>query len=645
LKFPEKLILIGVDGAIPDFTKKMVEEGKLPNIAAIAEQGIFGSILSPYPTVTPNNWTSLVTGAWAGTTGITDYHVHHPGEPLNVIHLGFNTKECQAEYLWDAAERAGKKVLLMKYSASWPPTIKKGIQVDGCGPNWTDEVHEICGENLFTNIKGYPLSSFVEFRSLNDSQNLLVAPLEFKPHPQLARKIQAYYTTFSESTLDLSSIQSATLYAFLASEDGVYKHLIISRSENVEESVGKLREGEWSDWIKINFTTNEGSLEGMVRFKLIELSEDAERFRLYATHVMPVKGWTMPESLGPELLERFGGFVERPGWDGRTRGWIDDKTFLELVEYQNRWMAEASCYLMEKYNCDALFLQTHGPDYAHHLYLNSADPVTNPDEKSREYYYGILEEVYCSVDRLVGRISKVMDEKTLMVIVSDHGAQPFIADVNVWRILMDGGLLSMKKDEKGNMVIDWEKTKAVPQRNCYIYVNLKGRDPQGIVKPGEEYEEVREKIIELFMDYRDEKTGKKPFSLVLKREDAAILGLYGDRIGDIVYAVNPGFGHSHGQQLSTAKFGAFGSLSCLLVMAGPGVKRGAAIKPTRWLIDVAPTIAHLLGIPVPRDADGAIMYEILEDPDGRLKEKEALKREAENWKNAYEKMQGLIHIA
>ena len=633
MEFPEKLILIGVDGAIPEFTQRMMK------------QGVFGSVLSPYPTVTPNNWTSLVTGAWAGTTGITDYHIHHPGEPLNVIYSGFNTRECRAEYLWNAAERAGKKVLLMKFSASWPPTIKRGIQVDGCGPNWTDEVHEICGENLFTTMKGYPLSSLIKFKPLDDVKDVLVAPLEFKPHFQFIRRIQAYHTTFSSFVLNLDSVKSATLYAFLVSEDGVYKHLIISKSKSMEESVGKLSEGEWSDWIKITFATEKGGLEGMVRFKLIELSEDAERFRLYATHIMPVKGWTMPESLGPELLEMFGGFVERPGWDGRTRGWIDDETFLELVEYQNRWMAEASCYLMKKYNCDALFLQTHGPDYAHHLYLNNADPVTNPDEKSREYYCRVLEEVYRSVDRLVGRISELMDEKTLMVIVSDHGAQPFIAHINVWQILIDAGLLCMKKDEKGNMVIDWSKTKAVPQRNCYIYVNLKGRDPQGIVEPGEEYERVRDKIIDLLMDYRDEKTGKKPFSLVLKKEDATILGLYGDRIGDIIYAVNPGFGHSHGQQLSTVKFGVFGSMSCLLVMAGPGIKKGATIKPIRWLIDIAPTIAYLLDIPVPRNADGAIMYEILEDPDGRLKEKEALKRELENWKNAYEKMQGLIHIA
>ena len=76
--FPEKLVLIGVDGAILDLVKILMNEGELPNIAEIAAMGFFGSVLAPYPTFTPKNWTSLVTGAWAGTTGITDYHVYHP---------------------------------------------------------------------------------------------------------------------------------------------------------------------------------------------------------------------------------------------------------------------------------------------------------------------------------------------------------------------------------------------------------------------------------------------------------------------------------------------------------------------------------------------------------------------------------------
>ncbi len=644
MEFPEKMVLIGVDGAIPDLVEMLMREGRLPNIAEVVKKGLFGSVLAPYPTVTPNNWTSLVTGAWAGTTGITDYHVHHPGEPLGIIYSGFNTKECSAEYLWDAAERAGKNVLLMKYSASWPPTIKRGIQVDGCGPNWTDEVHEICGESLFTNIRGYPLATQIEFKPLDNNQDVLVSQLKFTPHSQLAQK-QRIFNIFGKSTLDLTSIQPAVLYALLPSVDKVYKEIIVSRSTEIEDKVAKLGVGEWSDWIKLSFDLKDKNIEGLTRFKLIELSEDAEKIRLYVTHVMPVKGWTKPETVGFELLEKFGGFVERPGWDGRVRGWIDDETFLELIDYQNEWMAEASIYLMKKYGCDLFFLQTHGPDYAHHLYMNKADPLTNPDEESRRHNFECLVKVYESVDRLVGTIVKALDEKTLVIVVSDHGAQSHVSYVNPYKILADGGFLFFKEDESGRQVIDWSNTKAAPQRNCHIYVNLKGREPHGIVEPGEDYEKVREKAIELLLNFRDEKTSKNPFLFVLKREDSRVLGLYGDRIGDIIYAVKPGFGHEHGQQLSTARFGLFGSMDSLVIMAGPGVKKGAKMKPTRWLIDIVPTVAHLLGIPAPRDTDGSIIYDILEDPDGRLKEREDLKREAENWRNAYEKMRSLIHIA
>ena len=641
-KAPTKFILVGVDGTIPDLVIKLVKEGKLRNIAKLMKKGVYGELLAPYPTVTANNWTSLATGAWAGTTGITDYHVHHPGEPLDVIYSGFNTRECVAEYLWDAAERVGKKVILMKYSASWPPTIKKSIQVDGCGPNWTDEVHEICGENLFTTEGGYPLARLIELKPL-DEQGTLVTELTFTPRSCRTVKMGLFNLPV-KSLLGQASVKPAVLYAILPQSEGAYKELVISREPSLRDFLAKLRVGEWSDWIKLEFKTSEGTIEGLVRLKLLELSKDARSFRLYATHVMPIRGWTYPESVGPELLDRFGGFVERPGWDGRTRGWIDDETFLELVDYQNEWMAKASKYLMKKYGWDLFFLQTHGPDYAHHLYINGADPVTNSDEKSRQHFMLMLERVYENADRLIGELMEIADEKTLFVVVSDHGATPHVARVNLWRILEDAGLLVFRTIN-GRKVVDWSKTRAFPQRTCYIYVNLRGRDPHGTVEPGEEYERVRDRVIDVLLDYRDPKTNRRPFYIVLKKEDARILGLYGDRIGDIVYILRAGFGHAHGQQLPTAKFGSFGSMASFIVISGPGIRKGAKIKPTRWLIDVAPTVAYLLGIPIPKNSDGSIMYEILEDPDMALTKIYKLKEEVERWRNAYEKMSDLIHIA
>ena len=84
-----------------------------------------------------------------------------------------------------------------------------------------------------------------------------------------------------------------------------------------------------------------------------------------------------------------------------------------------------------------------------------------------------------------------------------------------------------------------------------LYVNLKGRDPDGIVDP-EDYEKVQQEIIDALISYVDPETGKRPVSLALTKQDARILGLYGDSIGDVVYALYPWFGGEHGHILPTA---------------------------------------------------------------------------------------------
>ena len=158
----------------------------------------------------------------------------------------------------------------------------------------------------------------------------------------------------------------------------------------------------------------------------------------------------------------------------------------------------------------------------------------------------------------------------------------------------------------------------MPQRACYIYVNVKGRDPQGIVEPGEEYEAVRDQIIEAFYDYTEPETNGRPFSLVLRREDARVLGLYGPRIGDIVYSLNTQYGHEHGQGLSTARLGR-GSLEAVILLAGPGIKRGVKLEGVIGIQDVVPTLCYMADIPFPQGCEGAIIYDALVDPSFKMK--------------------------
>jgi len=167
-------------------------------------------------------------------------------------------------------------------------------------------------------------------------------------------------------------------------------------------------------------------------------------------------------------------------------------------------------------------------------------------------------------------------------------------------------------------VPDVNNSKAVPQREINVYVNLKGPDPEGIVEP-EDYEKVQQEIIDALLGYVDPETGKRPVALALSRQDARILGLHGDAVGDVVYALYPSFGGQHGHILPTGRWG-IGSLKTLLTMTGPGVKRGHRLQRTVWLVDIVPTICYLLNLPLPEQAEGAVIYQALEDINLKRKE-------------------------
>ena len=134
----------------------------------------------------------------------------------------------------------------------------------------------------------------------------------------------------------------------------------------------------------------------------------------------------------------------------------------------------------------------------------------------------------------------------------------------------------------------------------------------------------------------------KPIIFALRKEDARVIGLYGDRVGDVVFALRGEFGVQHGAHLTTVSYG-IGSLKGLLIMAGPGVKEGYVLKRTVWLTDIVPTVCYLAEFPVPKNAEGAIIYQALKDPDCKLKELRILRRNYERLKDVLEKEKALTH--
>ena len=131
-KTARKAMIIGLDGAFPRIVRRMMAEGKLPTMKRLTRRGTFAEhCLPPFPTITPPNWTSIATGAMPGTHGITDFCVHVPGDPLDKIHNGFDAREVTAEQIWRAADRAGKRCIVLNYPTSAPDRLKYGVRVGG----------------------------------------------------------------------------------------------------------------------------------------------------------------------------------------------------------------------------------------------------------------------------------------------------------------------------------------------------------------------------------------------------------------------------------------------------------------------------------------------------------------------------------
>ncbi len=170
----------------------------------------------------------------------------------------------------------------------------------------------------------------------------------------------------------------------------------------------------------------------------------------------------------------------------------------------------------------------------------------------------------------------------------------------------------------------WSKTKAYSFGSGEmgrIYINLKGREPQGIVKPGKEYEELRDQLIEELRNLKDPVTGKKVDIDIFKKEEI-YHGEHLDKGPDIVFFINKErtrinwtFDHDSffTYDLSLRRDNAGHRTNGILIMKGPEIKKGEKISQAE-IIDVAPTILYMIGYPIPSDMDGKVLKDAFDPP-------------------------------
>ena len=632
----EKCVVIGWDAPIIKSIKKYVNEGVMPNTERLIKEGVWGeNCLVPHPTITPPNWTTIVTGSWIGTHQIICFNLLEEGQ-LEKTYQAFYKDDCKAEYIWESAEKIGKKTILINYPSTWQKAVKNGIQIGGAGlaineyrlkgnVEWAIKC-DLSADLCFTNEE-LPESYPIKIKDIEGWGNLP----EGESFKEFELKIDFRWSDYIS--------KEKPWYAILINSGNGYDKVGIYKEKN-GKPLAILEKGKWSEKIYMEIETDKGKKKVVFKIKIIELTPDGKNIKIYFTPLCSLTGFGFPEGIEKELENLDGLPIPNSFYTSYHFGWIDIDTVSELIDFQNIYLGECANYLLKNKEWDLFFTHFHCPDHFYHSFINKIEKDKKVEDAERKFYI--------SLDNALGKIlDSINEEKTLIIMTSDHGAVPTSEEYretgfDVNKVLKEKGLLFTETDEKtGREKIVWEKTKAIGKLSVYVYINLKSKYPHGIVEDSE-YEEIQEKIIKALYDYTDPKTGKKPVAFAFKKQDARIIGLYGEKIGDVVYGIYPEVNGEHGRQITTGEYG-IGSMKGLFIAKGPNIKKGKIVERTIWLVDIVPTICYLMDIPVPKDCEGAVLYQIFEDPDFKRKEIEKLKENYERMKKAFESEKYLTH--
>ncbi len=630
----KKLILCGVDQALPYLLDLFLEKGSLPNIANIVNNGVKGIAYSCPPCDTPTNWTTIATGATTAIHGATSFYIHIPGEPfeegLEKRSRSQLSKYCTAEYLWDVADNSDYLPYVVNYPSGWPSHFKNGAM--------TALVWPIPGT----------------LPKLVKSESKHTIPLELVDDSE---KLQKVYPSLnvSEKSLEVLGFKLNLKLVTVIGEkifQGYVSHQKIGNPNNsiileileapnpVEISIG-----EWTDWLSSSFDTEHGPLPCFFKLRALEMDYKQSLLTMECSVIYNSKGWTVPDSFGAEIIKNVLNIEfhsKHEKFEYMISGDVQD--YLKRAKNEVSSVGNVIAYAHFKLNWEVCFFHLHLLDSINHKelsFLHRSSPMFSEDRQEKALEN--IESAYKLVDELIGFLQeKCIDDNTIIVFVADHGAMPSWKVANIPLALIKSGLLVYKwKSFDRKYFVNWRKTKAFPYLEpLFIWVNLKGRDPNGIVTQSD-YESVRDEIIDTLYNLRDPQNGNKIVKLALKREDAAFLGLDGHRIGDVVYFLNPpyqiydenfeqmnpsfinpkymafpevypakrAFG-AHVYYFPTENFGNFGN-SVPLIMSGPGIEKGITLKREVNLVDLAPTLSYLLNIPKPKDSVGRVLHEII----------------------------------
>ncbi len=611
-----QLIILSWDGAGDRVVDRLLAEGRLPHLARLAASGVAAEhSVSSVPTKTAAAFASLWTGCWGDVNGVTENWVlPRPAAEHTLLESerGYSSEALTAEPLYVTAARAGKRVVVLSATQSYPEwphaeSLRRAGVPDDRYLSFSGFEHEIAGATMLDASR---------LRPAGGSWDGVV-------HSGAAHEtsFKVGDSTFGALVFDDPQDPAAGFDTVLVRQAGAGTEAVLKARAAGDDTTGA--PPGWSR----PFAVRRGELDGNTFFRLFELAADGSRLALYQRRVSALRGAHTPAQR-EAYMAAYPGFHDtgddpyRDGALGTPLALGGDGTaeqrMLEIAAFDARLLERATRFALDHWRPDVLLHYSHATDDAGHLWTGILDP-DSPSHDPRlaariwPYYARIFEQL----DAWLGTVTELAPD-AIVALVSDHGMAGTDRYFYVNRALEDAGLL--ERDAAGR--IDLARTRILAAESpFFLRVNQRAWKG-GIVEPGER-DTVVDAAARALLAVVDPRTGRPAFPRVFRPENFPDHGIRG--VGDLYFDVAPGYYPENGA--SEVLFGPSDSswsegnhgywperrdMHAIFYAAGPGLARGTVVPPIRH-IDVAPTLAHLAGFPAPPQATGRVVEAMLAD--------------------------------
>ncbi len=655
---PGKVFVMGFDGMDPTLARRFMDEGKLPNLKKLAEQGTFAPLDSTQPSESPTAWSSFATGVNPGKHNIFDFLVRDfdtylpdlgmvKKEPP-VFRWGFLpvrppklTSTRGGTSFWVHAGRDGVKSIVLTVPVTFPPEeIEHGEMLAGL------PLPDIRGTVGTFYYWATDLTSFEEgntefggyLKTLLFEGGVADTVLKGPENPILKQEERELRDKKKKGAL--SDAEQKRLDELAKGKD-VLVPMKVKWSENAGQAEIEiqgqkitLKSGQWSEWVPLKFKLNFLlSVHGMTQFYVVRADKELQ---VYASPVNldprnPPLPISKPDDFAPRLAKQLGLY--------RTLGWAEsaDKALNEgrLAEADFLYDSEKAFEdrertifkNLERQDWDLFVAVIETTDRVSHMMWRLIDPKHPMYDAELAHKHGdAIEKVYRRADGLVGKLLEKMPPDTTFIVMSDHGFHSFRRGVNLNTWLVQNGYMAFEGqlDNKKGLAdlfgrgkffegVDWTRTKAYAVGLGQIYFNLRGREGQGIVSAGAEYKALQDEIRSKLVELKDPDTGESVFRDIYKRDDI-YKGEYLQNAPDLQVGFNDGFRVGWQDTLggvtravvenNNRKWSGDHCATATEISGGVFFSNRKINTDAPNIMDLSPTVLKLLGAPIPSDVDG-----------------------------------------